>query len=343
MTNTFKASANGNISSASFTAATLVARSDSTSDSPIMTVTGLDESSAPASTTIAMSGVSAAIGVDEFTLVRSVSLTSAAVGTVRLLVNNGTSAIGYIFVHGSPTAGDTIDVGLPGNVVTYTFVSALATPPNNYEVAIGASDTETAENLSSAINSDSAYTGLTAHPSLSATSSGTLVTMTDKARCARSESWVATATLTTTGSIVVVPPTGGADGTLLATINNGGTAANGAVTLEDEALPMVSGNMPGNLNWTSDPIKVSGKPFTIHLSASNVTTPMVATLEYSTQSSTFDATWRSAASLATPITIASLDNNSQAITPPLYAEHVRIKINNTNPAPASVNAKLVTW
>lgn len=122
------------------------------------------------------------------------------------------------------------------------------------------------------------------------------------------------------------------EGTLLAVLNSGQTSVYAPITLDDEALNL--GTLPGLVDMTSNPVNVAGKRFSIHLRASDVTTAMVTSYEYSTQQT--PTVWRAGAT-----SITSLDNNAQIITPTECVEWVRLKINNTNTAAASVNAKVV--
>lgn len=251
-----------------------------------------------------------------------------AVTNLNSSVSTSTITIDYAIL-GTMTVTDG-----PGDALgTITAVQA-GTTDAAYQVAIGATASETAENLRDAINDSVGTEGTdygtstAVNPYLTATVSGVIVTVTDRIACLRYLGW----SFAKSGpDISVSAPVGGANGDLLATLTAGQTALYNTISLDDEALTL--GLLPGLVNWTSAAVRVSGKRFSIYVAASDVTAAMVASYEFSTQ--TIPTAWRSGIT-----SIASLDNNSQIITPAEVVEHVRLKINNTNAGAASVNAKV---
>jgi hypothetical protein len=159
--------------------------------------------------------------------------------------------------------------------------------------------------------------------------SGTILTLTDKIASNRSLGWANTKSGT---NISVSNLTGGVDGVTIASIQVGSTNVYNELSLDDETL--VSNNFPALLNWTSDAVRISGNRFSLHLGASNVSTGMVTSYDYSTQDT--PTVWRSGS-----VSVTNLDNNQQIITPPEVVEHVRLKVLNSNSSAASVNAKVV--
>jgi hypothetical protein len=225
--------------------------------------------------------------------------------------------------------------GGDGVIGTITSVKA-GTADAADQVAIGATTGDTATNLKKAINDEGTEgthygTDTAINAYLSAAVDGAILTLTDKIGCNRYLGWACAKSGT---NLSIANPTGGVDGTLLTSLTAGTTSAYNAFSLDDEDVDQ--NLMPALTDWTSDPIQVGGKRFSIHLKASDVTTAMVASYQYSTQASSLTV-WNNGAS-----SITSLDNNSQVITPTEVVEWVRLRILNSNTAAASVNAKLVT-
>jgi hypothetical protein len=327
---TFKSTASGTISESTFTANILIARSSQAADAGNLTITGLDEAPSQFSLTSALTG-KREVAFDLFTQAVSASLSAAQTGNVTIL-KSGTAATGVAYLLAQPSDGDTITIGLTGFLQVYRFKNTTAAIN---DVKIGADATATALNLQKAIMANGVgdgtdyHAGTTVNAYATATVSGTILTLTDKIACNRSLGWANTKSGT---NISVSNLTGGVDGTTIATILAGGTNVYNALNLDDEAL--TSGNFPALLNLTSDAVRVGGKRFSIHIGASNVTTAMVTSYEYSTQGT--PTVWR-----AGSVSISNLDNNQQVITPPEVVENLRIKINNTNTSAASINAKVV--
>jgi hypothetical protein len=331
----FSSTANGTVSAATFAAAVVYARSTATEGtSRTLTLSGLADDSTPTSgavTITASQGRVETVGI-EFTQLTSGNLSGTCAGDVKIYTP-GTAGVGLMYLTGQPSDGDTVTIGLVGFTQVYRFKTTTAAA---YDVKIGATANDTATNLKKALNADGLGDGTDYHAGtlinayLSASVSGAIVTVTDRIQCARQLGW---SFLKSGTNISVSAPIGGVDGTLLATISAGQTAVYNAFSLDDEAL--TANFLPGLVNWTSDPVRVSGKRFSLHISSGNVTTGMVTSYQYSTQ--TTPTVWRAGLT-----SISNLDDNAQVITPTEVVEHVRLKINNTNTAAASVNAKLVS-
>jgi hypothetical protein len=201
-------------------------------------------------------------------------------------------------------------------------------------VAIGATAADTATNLSKAINDSGTEgthygTGTAPNPYLTATVNNTILTVTDRIACSRSLGWDFSQTGT---ALSLGEPTGGLNGTTVATLATGVTSKTAAFSLEDESLALAL--LPPLTDWYSDWVKVSGKPFTIYLDAANVTTAIAASYETTTDPN-------KTVVRAGKVAISDLDNNLQAITATETAEWVRLHLTNANTTASSVNAKVV--
>lgn len=326
----FASVASGSISASTFTSTTIYARSTQAADTGTLTVSGLDASSVAQSEAFTLTGKREVAGSDSFTKAVAAALSATQTGNVTVY-SEGTAANGLCYLTAQPTAGDKVTLGLTGYTQDYTYQDTTASA---YDVKIGADVATTTANLAAAINADGVgdgtdyHTGTAANPYLTATGTSGIITLTDIIKCARLLSWACSRSGAT---INIANPTGGVDGTVLATLSASQVAAYNAISLDDEAL--TQGLLPGLVNWTSDPVRVSGKRFSIHVAAEDVTTAMATSYEYSTQVN--PTVWRSGIT-----SITSLDTNSQIITPAEVVENIRLKINNTNAAAASVNAKV---
>ena len=127
---------------------------------------------------------------------------------------------------------------------------------------------------------------------------------------------------------------GGVDGSVLVTIAINETSKYGAFTLDDEGLTLAK--LPPNIDHYSDWVLIGGKPATIYLDCENVTTPITAA--YQTTTDTAKTVVR-----AGQVTPSALDNNKQIINLTEIAQYVRTRLTSTNTTASSVNAKLVTW
>lgn len=332
MTTPFSSAANGSILSTAFTASKLYARSSSAIDAGTLTVSGIDDVGSANSEALTLAGKVEVSGADLFTKALSASLSAAQDGNISIY-REGEKAGGICYLTGQPADGNYVEIGLVGFVQRYTFKTALTGSAN--EVFIGATVADTALNLKKAINDEGVEatnygTGTAINPHVTAAVDGAILSLTDKIGCNRLLGW---AFAKSGANISVLNPIGGVDGVLIATIQVLGTTVFNAISLDDEELALHA--LPGLVDWTSDPVAVSGKNFSLHISSENVATAMAAKYQYSTQASA-PTIWRDGISA-----VADLDNNSQIITPGELVPFVRLKINNTNAAAASVNAKIV--
>lgn len=334
----FSSSSTGSLSLSTFAAKRLYFRSTAAeTSSTTLTITGIGSDG----TTLAYEGVAVSSGDGQVEAPTSATYTKllavrngvAWTGEVKVYAE-GTAGRGLVYLTGQPSDGDTVTVGLTGRTQAYRFKTTTAAA---YDVKIGATANDTASNLKKALNADGLgdgtdyHTGTSANPYLSATVSGAICTVTDRIGCSRQIAWSFAKSGTNISTSV---PAGGVDGVLLATLPATQQGVFSAVTLDDEALDQ--NRLPGYTEWTSDPIRVRGKAFSLHIGAGTVGagTPVEAELSYSTQE--IPTVW-----LTSPSTIADLDNNRQIITPSDRVEYIRLTLNNDNGFPVSVNAKLV--
>lgn len=328
MITTFQTSASAGISNLTFTSARVIARSTDAADTGGVTIFGANTT--PISGSATLQGRREVVTSSSFTSVNAGRLSAVQAGAVTVFVE-GAAAVGSIFLTAQPANNDTVTIGLTGFTQTYTFKTTLTGSAN--EIFIGAAVGDTATNLKKAINDEGTAathygTGTVINPYVAATISGSALALTDKIGCLRSLSW---AFAKSGANISVANPVGGTDGTLLITINAGTDAIYSAVSLDDESL--AAAGMPALLDWTSNKVRVGGRAFSIHVAAENVTTAMVCSYQYSTEAT--PTVWRNGS-----VSVTSLDNNVQIITPPEIVENIRLKINNTNTSAVSVNAKV---
>lgn len=231
----------------------------------------------------------------------------------------------------------------PGDALgTITTVRAGTADAAN-QIAIGATAIDTAANARKAIRAGDAVigdgtgagsafgTGTTEHAEMTVSAiSNTILTAQDRLACSRQLAWSfsQTGTAHSLGTMA-----GGVDGPLLATVAIGETSKYEAFTLEDEGLTL--SKLPPNIDHYSDWVLVSGKPATIYIDCENVTTPITAS--YQTTTDAAQVVVR-----AGQVSIANLDNNKQIINLTEIAQYVRTRITSTNMTASSVNAKIVT-
>lgn len=299
----------------------------------VVAIEGTDAAAPAGDSVTAEPGAHVLSSVD-FETVSLVALTVAQGGTVTVR-ENGTPATGALGVSGATFEnGQVFALGVSGISVSYTLTTS--TPSAPYQVKIEATDAGTVANLRAAIDASAgagtAYgAGTLAHPQLASTGiSGTTISLTDRVGAQRLFDFICS---DTSPFVFTDSMSGAEDGPVVATIPRGlQVVTEVAVKLDDEYLTL--NKLPASTNWVSDGIAVSGKPFSLHISAENVTTPMVTSYEYSTQQ--WPDLWR-----AGSVSVTDLDNNSQVITPPEIVEHVRVRINNTNTSAVSANVKLL--
>ena len=228
----------------------------------------------------------------------------------------------------------------PGDAVGAITVVAAGTADAAYQVALGADATASMVNLRRAIRDGDAVrgdgtgegtlygTGTVANPYQDITAiSGTILTTTDLLAVERSLAW---SYAQSAAAFSLQVPIGGTDGTLLASIQTGNTLAANAITLDDEGLTLEL--LPALLPFVSDWIAVLGRGASLYLQSENVTTAMVTSYDIATVTGY---------PIAGSAAIADMDNNVQVINIPERASFLRLKINNTNTTPSSVNAKIV--
>lgn len=250
-------------------------------------------------------------------------------------------------ISSAATATITVDYGILGVMAftdgagdalgTITVVSAGTADAAN-QVFIGATTDATATNLRDAINDTvgtegSTYgTGTTANPYISATVSGTILTVTDRIACDRQLVWSFTqgTAIGQTQTLSLGVPTGGVDGATLVTLPHDTLSRYAALSLDDETLAL--GLLPPLINWYSDWVRVAGKSCTIYLDSGAVANNSV-TAAYETTTDTLKATTRSTA-------LTNLSAATQIANPNL-CEYIRLHLTSTCTAVVSVNAKVV--
>ena len=309
----------------------LVVRSSSAADtSHTLTASGTVASVAD-SDAFTLIGKREVLATKTFTALMSATLSASCVGTVSVL-GVGTPAEGSIVVTTNPANNDTVTLGLTGFTQTYTFKTVLTGAAN--EVFIGATEALTATNLKKAINDEGTEathygTGTVANAYCTATVSTATLTLLDKISCKRQLGW---SLAQSAAGLTLTVPSGGIDGTTLATLVAGVTQKSGIIALDDEALAL--GLIPPLYTWTSDWIQVGGKTCTLYLACSNVTTGLTVTYQVATNT---------AYPVAGSTNLTALDNNRYAVSPAENGiEYLRATIVNSNSAAVSVNAKVVS-
>lgn len=336
MITTFRTTSSGLTAQPSSSGERLIIRSNSAADTTqTLTLAGLVGSS-PDTDVLSLLGKREVASVELLKSLTSASLSAVCAGTVTIR-GQGTAGQGRIIVTTNPSDGDTVVLGLTGFTQTYTFKTTL-TPAAN-EVLIGATESDTAENLRRAIRDGDAVigdgdgegtlygTGTSANAFLDvADVSGTILNVVDKLACSRSLGWSFTQT---GGGLSLASPIGGLDGTLLGTLAIGNTSLLAAVTLDDEALVLAA--LPPNAVFISDWFLVNGRNVSIYLAA---------------DSSGVNAEYEIATDTVNPVsgstTISDPTSTPSVISPAESGiEYIRLKLTNTNSTAVSVNAKMV--
>ena len=274
---------------------------------------------------------------------------SALAGIGSLFSNNGTAATGTIHICSQPSNNDTLEVGLTGFTKTFRFRSA--TIPNNGDVHVGSSTTQTADNLASAINDSStgspsgseATSGDTggwkntdgANPYVTATASGATVTLTYNINANRQLVWVTTAS--NTASLGVSGIRGGIDGTKIVDIPATGVSASfdstTGVNLDSEDLSTT--NVSGAILGGSDSMAVRGR-FIVDIRTEDPGAAVLAKI----QTSNDNTNWRDASS-----TITDLNSDQDQIIngDDLFAEYARLNFTSWGSSAAkSFNIKFIS-
>lgn len=325
------------ITAAMTSAQKLIVRSSSAADTMNLSTVGL-VSAVNTSETNALTGKRELRTADVFSSLTQAVLASAAAGTVTVR-QLGTKGAAALIVTTNPSNLDTVTIGLIGFTQVYTFKSVLASA---YDVLIGATASDTAENLRRAMwngnvargDGDGAGTlygnSTVANPHLEPTAiSGQQIAVADLLECARQLSW----SFTQSGTGLSLPATlfGGVDGTLIASLAPGDTATFNNFNLDDEAL--AANKLPALFTGKSDWMGVFGRPI-FQLRAANLVSGVAVSYEYSNDKTNF---------LAGATSISNLDNNVQNIDPAeKWFSYVRLNVSaNANTTGSSINAKIL--
>lgn len=315
----------------------LIVRSSSASDAMNLSTVGL-VSAVNTSETNALTGKRELRTGDVFSSLIQVVLASAAAGTVTVR-QLGTKGTASLIVSTNPSDGDTVTIGLVGFTQVYTFKSVLA---SSYDVLIGATASDTAENLRRALwngnvargdgtGAGTLYgAGTAANPYLEPTGiSGVQIAVSDLLECARQLAW----SFTQSGTGMSLPATlsGGTDGILLASLSPGDTASYNSFNLDDEALS--AAKLPALFTGKSDWMGVNARPI-FQFRAANLSSGVSVSYEYSNNQTNF---------LVGATAITDLDNNVQHIDPAeKWFSYVRLNVSaNANTTGSSINAKVL--
>ena len=265
-----------------------------------------------------------------------------AAGTFTIYSNDGTAATGVVHFHDTISDGDTITVGITGKTQAVTFKTTVASPN---QVKIGATLSETADNFASYINDVSTGTSTpvdntdwsasAANPLLSATVSGTDVTLTDKIKCERALAWVITPSDPT--SISVYPMTGGIDGTLIgtwATPAAGDLIGAASTGLGLSSPDQTTKTLPASIVGPASSVPVRGK-FSLNIRLGSAPNAQVAA---KIQLSNDGDNWWDAPT--TTITDLDSDQDQFLSGADLFAEYARLNI-TTNSATNTTEADIV--
>lgn len=198
-------------------------RSSDSGSGTSLTITGADETGAPASEANDTFGQHEVVTAGLWNALRAVNISAVDAGLISVY-QEGAKAAGYIVVSTQPADGDTIEIGLVGDTQGYTYKTTLTGDAN--EVKIGANVSATAANLSAAINAGSGAgttygTGTVANGYVTASVTASMVTVTDRIGCNRALGWAINQTVGSTLGIFL--PVGGTDGALLGSLTPGVT------------------------------------------------------------------------------------------------------------------------
>lgn len=346
----FRAGASGSFSSQPDSGGErLVVRSDDATDTATATAYGL-VSSSPANEAETLDGKVEQYTVSAFESLTRFSLSAAATGTVSVFAA-GTAASGDITVSTQPANNDTVLVGLNGKTTTYTFKTTMT--PSDGEVLIGSTTAETADNLASAINDASTGTSIPvdgtdwqmggtapagANAYVTATSTSSVVTLTDTVPCNRLLGW--DVSQGTGSTLTIREPIGGADGTLLAVFTPGDTDIYTEVTLETEDLSTAT--VPGSMAFTSEWQLIDGRKWTVELrSDQNSTQFSSASLELANANSGSPEILVTHSLTLTGNPMDMVINNDTESGNDIRCQFIRLKITNGQTTDQALHAAVV--
>ena len=255
---------------------------------------------------------------------------TALSGTVQVRLNNGTAATGSIKILSQPYDGETFDVGLSGSTKQFTFRNTVSA---NGNVKTVSTLSEVAANLASAINDAATGSHSTggessggawmnsdgANPYLTATVSGTTITLTDKIKTARQFAWVLTPY--DANKFAICNIRGGIDGTLIGSISAGlksaSTSSTEGISLQSEA--QTSNTLPSGFTGASLSVATRGK-FAVDIRTGTPNGAVNAAIQVSNDNVNFRNV------PTTTITNLASDQDQQLFGDDLFAEYARLNI-----------------
>lgn len=284
-------------------------------------------------------GLEEKISAEEFKTLTGIVITNYAFLVAPLYVYSlGTAATGEFRMETIPADGTTVTVGLTGLTKVYRFKNTLAAIN---DVKITTADlTATMLSFKKAINLDGVagtdyFTGTAANAYVSATVSGTIITLTDRVGCNRQLDWV----LSQSSTHFSLPSTlsGGTDGVLLVIVVVGQNLIYDAFTLSTEDISTAT--LPALLAPTTDAIKLSGRACTLQFKCPNIANAIA--LRYETSTDGVNWSYGQAS-------ITSLDNNPVGNKPlvviPTERNIERIRLvftSNTNTLDTALDARVI--
>lgn len=332
----FTVSSSNSLTAQPSTGAKFYFRSTSAADTGNLSITGLVSASSTTEGPTALIGKREVLTSSTFTSITAALLSASQAGTVKIY-QSGTAGTAPLRVETNPSDGVTMTFGLTGFTQAYRFKNTTAAA---YDVKIGADATATALNLKKALNADGLgdgsdyHTGTAANPYVSATVSGTILTLTDRVPSARQLAW----SFAQSSTHFSLPSTlsGGVDGTLLASISTGITQLFNSFTLSSEDLG--STTLPAKVAPTTDAVTLNGKQCVLQFKCANISSALA--LKY--QTSTDGTNWSDGVT-----SITSLDDNSVAspqrvIPSERNIERIRLVFtSNTNSSDSAVDARVI--
>ena len=319
--------------------AKIIVRSSHASDTQNMVLSGAIAAGGKTET-IALAGQFEVESSETWVSLSVARLASVANGTVMLL-DQGVAGTGDAMFVDQPADDDTLVLGLAGATVTYTFKTALTAPAVAYEVLIGTDASDTASNLSCAINDTGTGgkaegtewgTGTDPHPHLSATVSTDTVTFTDRLACNRYLAWTATAS--DTDKLKVRTIASAADGTLLTSLAIGGQVASSVISFSNWDL--ADTNLAAVILPESETCYVGRAAYLLTKLATAASGNVILTIDVSEDG----VTW---SQLTTKI-VAPGDGDAEAKTPGITSlgpvEYVRVRVTTNSGGGAAFHASL---